>query len=73
MQLWMTTVASARGAARTAQEIDDEVHSIIDSEQKRAREYLTNRRPSLDRIATELLRVETLERGDLEKLANAVS
>ncbi len=44
-----------------AEKIDGEVRQIIDTEYERARQILTDNRAALDRIATTLLEVETLD------------
>jgi ATP-dependent Zn protease len=48
--------------------IDAEVSRIVDEAYQRVREILTSRREELERIATELIHRETLDRGQLEKL-----
>jgi cell division protease FtsH len=52
----------------TARAIDGEVRSMIETEHKRARAILTERRRVLDEIAKRLLEIETLERTELEKM-----
>jgi cell division protease FtsH len=60
---------SARNySERTAQQIDDEVRSLIDTTYARVRRILEQRRDDLERIAAELVRKETLDRAELEKL-----
>jgi cell division protease FtsH len=56
---------------KTAQQIDAEVHRIIDEQHARARRVLTARRPALERIVAELLVKETIERAELETLAGS--
>jgi cell division protease FtsH len=53
---------------RTAETIDEEVRRIVDEAHKRVVEILTRRREELERIASELVRTETLNRDELEKL-----
>jgi cell division protease FtsH len=53
----------------TARTIDAEVKSLIDTEHQRALRELTLRRSSLDAIARELMAHETLQRKELEELA----
>jgi len=53
---------------RIAEQIDDEVRRIIDQQYDRVKSLLTSRRSDLNLIATTLLRKETLEREELEKL-----
>jgi cell division protease FtsH len=52
----------------TAQVIDEEVRHIIDELYTRAKVILTRRRTELERIATELIRKETLGRDELGRL-----
>ncbi|HEX6030025.1 MAG TPA: ATP-dependent zinc metalloprotease FtsH [Tepidiformaceae bacterium] len=53
---------------QTAQEIDEEVRQIVESEQARAYETLREHRPLLDKLAAKLLEVETLQGNDLAAL-----
>lgn len=53
---------------RTSGQIDDAVRVIVDSIYGQVRNTLASRRGDLDRIAAELIRKETLEREELEKL-----
>jgi cell division protease FtsH len=53
---------------RTAQQIDQEVRQRIDRLYQRVRIILTDRRKDLDLVASSLIRKETLEREELEKL-----
>jgi len=52
----------------TARAIDDAVRQIIDSQHARSLSILRERHIVLDRIATELLEKETLDRDELEAL-----
>jgi len=52
----------------TARLIDAEVKGLLDTEHQRARRELEAKRVVLERIANELLRSETLQRGELEAL-----
>ncbi len=54
---------------KTAQAIDAEVRRLLTDEYERALTLLTRRHDALERIATWLLEVETLERTELERLA----
>ena len=54
----------------TARLIDHEIKSLLESEYERARRNLQTRRSALDAIAKELLVHETLQRHELESLAN---
>jgi len=54
-----------------ARTIDAEVRSIIDTQYARTRAVLEGKRAQLQAIAERLLVVETLERPELERLANA--
>ena len=53
---------------RTAERIDDESRRIMDNIRKRVVEILSGRREPLERISRELIRKETLERTELDKL-----
>ena len=53
---------------QTAEIIDAEVRRIIDENYQRVCDILANRRPALDRISSELIRHETLDRTEIEKL-----
>ena len=55
----------------TAQMIDDEVRRIIEELYNRAKAILIRRRPELERIAAELIRKETLDRGELDRLLSS--
>jgi len=52
----------------TARAIDAEVRAIVEAELVRARGVMERRRHELELLAERLLEVETLERGDLERL-----
>jgi cell division protease FtsH len=56
---------------RTAEAIDEEVQRLIDECYERSREILLSRHTPLERIATELIRKETLDRTALEELIGA--
>lgn len=51
-----------------AMRIDKEVEKIMNDQLLRARELLTKHKPVLDAIAVELMRVESIEREDFEKI-----
>jgi cell division protease FtsH len=53
---------------RTAEKIDDESRRIVDETHARVTEILLKRRDPLERIAQELIRKETLERAELDRL-----
>ena len=53
---------------RTAERIDDESRRIVDDIRKRVTEILSTRRAPMERISRELIRKETLERAELDKL-----
>jgi cell division protease FtsH len=53
---------------KTAEEIDEEVRRIADELYSCAKGILTNRRSELERIAGELIRNESLDRKQLERL-----
>ena len=56
---------------RTAERIDDESRRIVDEIRKRVTEILSKRRGPMERISRELIRKETLERAELDKLLAA--
>ena len=56
---------------KIAEEIDDEVRRLIEEAQERARNILRERRAVLDKLATALLDVETLEGERLTRLLNS--
>lgn len=56
---------------RTAERIDDESRRIMDETHKRVTEILINRRDPMERISRELIRKETLDRAELDKLLAA--
>ena len=56
---------------KVAEEIDDEVRRLIEEAQERARDILKEHRALLDKLATVLLDVETLEGETLAKLLNS--
>jgi cell division protease FtsH len=51
-----------------AQSIDQEIRQIIDGAYQRAREMVQKRREKLERLATTLLDVETVDRSHFETL-----
>jgi cell division protease FtsH len=53
---------------KIAEEIDDEVRRLIEEAQSRARDILQEKRDVLDKLATVLLDVETLEGEELTRL-----
>ena len=55
---------------KTAQQIDDEVKSLLTSLYDEAKQLLTDNRSVLDAIADALLERETLETSDLDRLAS---
>lgn len=57
----------------TAGIIDAEVRRIVDESYERVKDILTDRREELQRIATELIRKETLDHDELEKLLTPVA
>jgi cell division protease FtsH len=56
---------------RTAEQIDEEVRRIMDEIYNRVRDILSMRRNSLEEIARELIRKETLSRDELERLLSS--
>jgi len=53
---------------KTAQEIDKEVSRLIKNAQKKAESILRKKKKTLDKIAKALIKKETLEKEELEKL-----
>ena len=53
---------------KTAEEIDVEVHKLIDESFERSRNILRTRHADLERIAVELIQKETLDRAALDEL-----
>jgi cell division protease FtsH len=53
---------------RTAQAIDDELRRIVDDIYRRVMEILLKNREPMERISRELIRKETLDRAELDKL-----
>jgi len=56
---------------KVAEQIDDEVHSIIQQAYKTARKILIENKPKLIQIAEKLITQETVEGGELDELFNA--
>lgn len=56
---------------KIAQEIDAEVHSLIQDAYKKAQKILLSKRRFLDKIAKRLIEVETIEKDEFEELINA--
>ncbi len=70
-----TSVLSSRGAIvekfaseAVSAQVDEEVSRIMNEGLTRAREVITIYRTTLDHLASELIRVETIEREDFDKL-----
>jgi cell division protease FtsH len=53
-----------------AQAIDREMHHILDTAYRRAKDIVTHQQPKLDNLARTLLEVETVERARFEALMN---
>ena len=53
---------------KTAQEIDEEISNLIRTAQVRTEKILKSRRKTLEKIAKTLIKKETIERDELEKL-----
>ena len=65
-------VSENRGySLEIAKQIDDEVHQIIETGKRRAKEILEKHRSALDVVAKRLLEVETLEREEYEAILKA--
>ncbi|MFN8389678.1 MAG: ATP-dependent zinc metalloprotease FtsH [Bdellovibrionota bacterium] len=56
---------------RTAYMIDEEVRSIVETQLARARELLQNARPTLDALAGALLKEETLDSDQVDRIVQA--
>ncbi len=63
-----TGVVGKEYSDKIAMEIDEEVERIIKEAYVRAKDVLTEQRKALDAIANKLLKTETLERDDFEKI-----
>jgi cell division protease FtsH len=55
-----------------AQTIDEEVHRLIDTAQRTAREVLEEHRPRLDRISKYLLEHETIEEDQVKEVFDSL-
>jgi cell division protease FtsH len=55
----------------TAVEIDAEVKRIVTENYERAKQIITERRETLDRLTKALLEKETLDSADIEAIVNA--
>jgi cell division protease FtsH len=53
---------------KVAEAIDEEIRGFIDTAEERAREILTNRRETLDRLAKALIKFETMEGAELDRI-----
>ncbi|MBI4136256.1 MAG: ATP-dependent zinc metalloprotease FtsH [Candidatus Vogelbacteria bacterium] len=62
------TLAEKYSSEAVSAAVDEEVSAIMNEARARAKEVLTNHRSILDALAAELVRVETIEREDFEKL-----
>ena len=56
---------------RTAEQIDEEVRRLVDRLHMRVKEILARRQADLERIVQELVRKETLDRAELQRLVEA--
>lgn len=63
-----STIAGKEYSELYAQKIDDEIKRIMDDAWNRARLIVTDKRHVLTAIAEELMKVESIEREDFEKL-----
>jgi cell division protease FtsH len=71
---WAAEVGTPRSYSdETLRIIDAEVKAIMAAEYTRAHQQLTRQRPVLDAIAQELLVHETLQRADMESIAQEAS
>ena len=53
---------------KVAEAIDEEIRGFIDTAEERAREILTNHRVTLDRLTRALIKYETMEGDELERI-----
>ena len=53
---------------KSAEAIDEEIHALVDAGYNRAKEILTAHRHSLDRLAQALIKEETIEGEELERV-----
>jgi len=58
---------------KVAEQIDEEVHNLIEFNYQRARDILNAKRKKLDEIAEKLINEETIEGDELEKLFEGVA
>jgi cell division protease FtsH len=56
---------------RTAEQIDDEVRALVEGQYVRVQRLLNDRRHQIEVVVEELIRKETLDRAELEKLLEA--
>jgi cell division protease FtsH len=66
--LQVPTLEERNYSDKTAEEIDEEVHRLVNDAFERARSILSPRRTDLKLIAHELISKETLDRPMLDKL-----
>jgi len=53
---------------KVAEAIDEEIRGFIDTAEERAREILTNHRETLDKLAKALIKYETMEGAELDRI-----
>ncbi len=53
---------------KTAQDIDIEVHNLIEGARKRALELITNKKDKLDKLAETLIEKETIEKEEFDEI-----
>ena len=58
---------------KIAEEIDEEVHNIIDSNYNKAKDILQNKRKKLDEIAERLISKESIEGEELAELFKEIT
>ena len=68
----LAALAAPRGSQKTFETIDDAVKAILDDCYNQARQILTEKRQFVDRVASELLEVETISRIRFVELMNGI-
>lgn len=61
-------ITDKTGSEATAAQVDAEVSRIMNEALSKARQILTDQRAALDQLSEELIKVETIEREEFEKL-----
>lgn len=58
---------------KTAQDIDTEVHVLIEDARKRSLEIITNKKDKLDKLAETLIEKETIEKEEFDEIVGLVT